>query len=112
MRAPAPRTTCTRPWPCAAHTPRCRQDARGPALARTGKPAEWISRVVSVGLAPRQRVPGLLGGRFGIAGLVMLLTLAIYGLSSADRSLADAPAPLFLLVVPLALASIAFGVRV
>jgi putative nucleotidyltransferase with HDIG domain len=61
--------------------------------------------------SPRRRVAGLAGGRFTIAGLTALLATAVYALSSADRSLADAPAPLFLLVVPLAMASIAYGLK-
>jgi len=47
--------------------------------------------------------------RLGVAALALALTLAIYGLSAASDGLGDAP--LFLLAVPLAVASIAFGVR-
>lgn len=49
--------------------------------------------------------------RFGIAALAVALALTVYGLSSADRRLAQAPAPLILLAIPLALAAIAYGVK-
>jgi PAS domain S-box-containing protein len=48
-------------------------------------------------------------GRLGMAAFALLLAVAVYALAVASEGLGDAP--LFLLVVPLALCSLACGVR-
>jgi len=47
--------------------------------------------------------------RFGLAAVALGMTLAVYGISATSERFGDAP--LFLLAVPMAVASIAFGVR-
>ncbi len=59
----------------------------------------------------RRHVARVLSGRAATAALAAILAVAVYALSSADPGLANAPSPLFLLVVPLALAAIAYGVK-
>ena len=56
----------------------------------------------------RHRLAGS-GGRALTGAAAVILALAVFGLGFADEGLGDAP--LFLLVVPIALASIAYGIR-